>query len=257
MTFYGVGDTADLERIGDALKIIGEIYGKHGRTTYFGDNLVALQRVLAFSRDERFRAAYDANAGTEGISKMWRLHTYCWAARSALSVPGDFVECGVYKGFYAAVLIDYLRFETRGIDFYLYDTFEGLVEEWSREEEREVVNPHFEWEGTHEFVVSRFASYPNVHVVKGVVPDVLDRRAPERIAFLHLDLNAALAETAALDKLVGRISDGGIVLMDDYGRQENLGLHRSLDNWWRTHGQSVLELPSGQGMVIVRENPAR
>ena len=96
-----------------------------------------------------------------------------------------------------------------------------------------------------------------MHVVKGTVPDSLDRCAPDRIAFLHLDLNAALAETAALDKLAGRISDGGIVLMDDYGRQENLELHRSLNDWWRRHGHSVLELPSGQGMVIVRENPAR
>ncbi len=257
MTFYGVGDTADLDRIADALKVIDDIYHKYGRSTFFGDNLVALQRVLSFAHDERFRAAYDANAGDENTSKMWRVHTYCWAARSALSVPGDFVECGVYKGFYAGVLTDYLAFRTRAKEFYLYDTFEGLVEEWSEESERDSVNPHFDWVGTHEAVVSRFAPYPNVHVVKGVVPDVLEQQAPEHIAFLHLDLNAALAEVAALDKLAERLSDGAIVLMDDYGRQDNLALHRALNDWWRTHGYEVLELPTGQGLVIIREQPQR
>ncbi len=54
------------------------------------------------------------------------------------------------------------------------------------------------------------------------MPDFLECQAPERIAFLPLELNAAKAETAALAELAARISEGGIVLMDDYGRQKNV-----------------------------------
>jgi hypothetical protein len=100
-------------------------------------------------------------------------------------------------------------------------------------------------------VAARFAGYANVRVIKGVVPTALDS-APARIAFLHLDMNAAAAETAALDRLFQRIAPGGLVLMDDYGRFEQRELHAALKNWMTEAGYGVLELPTGQGLVVKR-----
>ncbi len=76
-------------------------------------------------------------------------------------------------------------------------------------------------------MVARFAGYANVRVIKGVVPIALEG-APARIAFLHLDMNAAAAETAALDRLFRRIVPGGFGLMDDYGRFEQRELPAAL-----------------------------
>jgi O-methyltransferase len=252
MAFYGL-PRADLEKVYDAIIEVGTLYRDNDRFFYASDNMIALMRCASFAKEERFRTAFLGN-DTNGDEdhKMWRLHTYCWAARSALSLPGDFVECGVYKGFYAAVLTQYLDFEGIEKDFYLYDTFAGLPAEWSTPEERNIVEAGYDWDGTYQAVIDRFAKYRNVHVVKGVVPDVLAEKAPERIAFLHLDMNAAAAETAALDHLFERICDGGMVLMDDYGREENENLHNALQNWWRARGHTVLELPTGQGLAIKR-----
>ena len=95
----------------------------------------------------------------------------------------------------------------------------------------------------------RFTAYPNVTVTRGVVLDVLGEGLPEAIAFLHLDMNAA-AEVGGLDALFSCVSEGGIVLMDDYSRAEPQGLHDRLRDWMAAHGHPALELPTGQGLVI-------
>ena len=38
--------------------------------------------------------------------------------------------------------------------------------------------------------VERFRSSKNIEVVRGVLPDTLDDKCPDKIAYLHVDLNA-------------------------------------------------------------------
>jgi hypothetical protein len=99
-----------------------------------GDNLVALGRAMSFSDDKPFMTAYEAQKPDfKDEQKLWRIHTYCWAARSALSVAGDFVECGVFRGLYSAIMTAYLEFNRQAKRLTLYDTFTGLAEAYSRE----------------------------------------------------------------------------------------------------------------------------
>ena len=51
---------------------------------------------------------------------------------------------------------------------------------------------------------------------RGRIPAVFAGNAPERIAWLHVDLNDAAGETAALDALFDRVVPAGIVILDDY-----------------------------------------
>ena len=41
--------------------------------------------------------------------------------------------------------------------------------------------------------------------------------------------------------------------MDDYGRRENSELHYALNTWMTAHAHPILELPTGQGLVIKRK----
>lgn len=254
MTFYGPGNYDDTVRVHELADEIGSLYKKSDRARYIGDNMIALLRNMAFASDEAFMAAFNDNR-REKIDefKLWRLHTYCWAGRSALNLPGDFVECGVFHGFYSAVLMQYLDFAAIDKRMYLFDTFAGLSEEYSTDRERQGVGDAYDLdESWVDGVRKRFEPYPNVVVRKGVVPDVLLEESPEHIALLHLDMNAGAAEIGALEVLFERMTPGGIVLMDDYGRCENHELHVVLDKWMEGHGHPVLELPTGQGLVIKR-----
>lgn len=256
MPIYGPSKEEDLLAVWRHAKGIQDIYNNYKMPNFVSDNMIALNRSLSFVHDKKFFDTFkEAAADDLDFAKLWRLHVYCWAGRSALSVAGDFVECGVYKGFYSAVLVRYLSFAACRRQMYLYDTFDGLPEGQSSARERELTNPYYEWDGTYEDVDARFAEFPNVHVIKGTVPDILNERAPERIALLHLDMNAAAAETATLDHLFDRVSDGGIILMDDYGRCDLPGLFAALYHWMQNRGYAVLELPTGQGMVIKRDRP--
>ncbi len=48
------------------------------------------------------------------------------------------------------------------------------------------------------------------------------------------------------------MTPGGIVLMDDFGRVENRELHLMLLEWMKRRDYDILELPTGQGLVIKR-----
>ena len=144
-----------------------------------------------------------------------------------------------------------IGWEKVGKHLWLYDTFRGLAVAQSTSQERAGVQAIYERDTNEDAVRTMFEPYRNVTIVKGVVPDSL-AEGPDRIAFLHLDMNAAKAEIGALDTLRERLAIGAIVLMDDYARLELQGLHEALKSWFRTHDHEPLELPTGQGLVVWR-----
>ena len=168
MSFYGPAVGDDLNKVYGHLEEVRLLYDKAGHQYFFGDNMVALSRNMAFARDGRFASAFNDNVRNRVDEfKFWRLHTYCWAGRTALALPGDFVECGVFEGFYSAVLLQYLEFATIDKRLFLYDTFTGLSEDYSTEQERSTVGYGLkepsEW---YDEVRGRFAPYPNVEVIR-------------------------------------------------------------------------------------------
>ena len=101
-------------------------------------------------------------------------------------------------------------------------------------------------------VRARFRRWHNVVVTQGKVPQVLAAGVPDQIAFLHIDMNNAEAERGALEVLFELVSAGGIIVLDDYGWTGYRAQKDSADDFMRLHGLSILELPTGQGLVVKR-----
>jgi O-methyltransferase len=99
-------------------------------------------------------------------------------------------------------------------------------------------------------VKAKFADSPNVHVIQGKVPDSFAIAVPEKISLIHLDMNNADAEVGALEVLFDRLVPGGILILDDYGWLYYRAQKLAEDTWLGKRGYQVLELPTGQGMVI-------
>jgi O-methyltransferase len=155
----------------------------------------------------------------------------------------------VYKGFCSAFLADYLNFSAIAKSYYLYDTFAGIPEGFDTEA---TGHPSLAEPGLYESVRDRFALYPNVHVVRGVVPETLHEIGPEKIAFLHLDMNSSKSEIAALEVLFDRVSPGGIIVFDDYGWSAYRAQQIVEDKFVQDRGYRILELPTGQGLLFKR-----
>jgi Methyltransferase domain len=193
-----------------------------------------------FMDDERFLRAYQraVKAGGFDYGIRWRTHAILWAAQLGARLEGAFVECGTGKGFMASAICDYLDWRER--PFYLYDTFEPAREER--------VQPFYA-DGT-QAVRENFSEWPGVELVVGRVPDTL--LDTEHVAFLHVDLNDAQAEHAAVRHFWPRLVAGAPVIFDDYGRigyeQERASARQIASEL----GFEVLALPTGQGVALKR-----
>jgi hypothetical protein len=246
MMFYGRFPNGDEDRkfLQTAIQRFRQIF----TSVYADDNVMLFNRSMGFRRDAKLMQAIKDNANRrQEESLLLRINTLIWAVKQALSVEGDFVECGVFRGFCASVVADYLDFATLDREFFLYDTFEGIPPEFDSENHD---RPVLREEGLHESVVKRFAKYPNVRVVKGLVPYSFEEASPKKIAFLHVDMNSSKSEIAALEGLFDRVAKGGVILFDDYGWTGYEAQQLAEEAWLKERGQNILELPSGQALVV-------
>jgi hypothetical protein len=214
-----------------------------------------------FQDDPAFRAAYArgvrASAGADPHME-WRVHVALWAAGTAARLAGDFVECGVNAGFVSSAIMQRLDWAKTGKRFYLIDTFSGpVLAQYSPEElqqGRGRVAEEALAKGAYvtdlERVRANYAEWPNVQIVQGEVPGVLRSAGIARVAFLHVDMNCAYAERAALEYFWDRLAPGGMVLFDDYAYFGNDALTATIDSAAASLGAEVLSLPTGQGLIV-------
>jgi len=190
-----------------------------------------------FDLEPEFLELYAPCAGRTmtSIERMYALYKamrYLIDAR----VPGDLVECGVWRGgsvmLMAATL---LRFGTSNRVIWLYDTFDGMtppsvedVQEMSGRPASEILAEHERslddpfWGVAPRAHVEdnlRRTGYPmeRLRLVEGNVLTTIPEEAPERIALLRLDTDWYRSTSHELHHLYPRLTRGGVLLVDDYG----------------------------------------
>jgi len=212
-----------------------------------------------FMRDEKFCRAYERGCRTGSDDKWhWRVHIGLWAAFSASKLEGDFVECGVNRGFMSSAIMEYLDWNSLNRTFYLLDTFEGPDLRFVSDEDRQcgaILKYEQFWESGYyirgvESVKENFSQWKNVRIIKGSVPETLHRVETERVAFLHLDMNCSPPEVATLNFFWDRMTPGAIVLLDDYAYIGYESQKHAMDILAREKGVMIAALPTGQGLLI-------
>ncbi len=230
------------------------------RTHYSHDGLHSLHHPR-FLADPAFQAAYARGvAAGHGHNPQihWRLHIALWAARQALAIPGDFVECGVNAGFVSSAILQTLAWAPPQRRFFLIDTFAGPAFNQYSPAEKAAGRPDLAHaslaSGAYVTDLTRvqanFAAWPQTRIVPGTVPDILPSIDSTQIAFVHIDMNCALPESEAFAHFWPRLSPGGIILFDDYvyyGHQANTA---ALDEVAARLDLEILALPTGQGLVL-------
>lgn len=150
------------------------------------------------------------------------------------SIPGDFVECGVWRGGSAmAAAFSFLRHGSIDRKLYLFDTFEGMSS--PAEIDREIATGEaastllattnrdsLVWafspiDNVRRNVLS--TTYPAEQFVfaKGRVEDTIPDAAPDVISILRLDTDWYESTRHELEHLFPLLSVGGVLIIDDYG----------------------------------------
>jgi hypothetical protein len=225
-------------------------------TVYSADGLRTVHNH-DFLRDPAFARAYARGvaAAREDYDWQWRVHIGLWAAASAARLDGDFVECGVNRGFLSSAIMELLDWDTLGKVFWLLDTFAGVDETILPPAEQHHVQRRPKRAGSDyvegiDSVVSNFAAWKNVRIIVGSVPSTLEQIEAETVAYLHLDMNSSTPEVAALDALWPRLTPGAVVLLDDWGYEGFEPQHEAMSAFARDHRLPIASLPTGQGLLL-------
>lgn len=220
---------------------------------YEGDGLYT-EHAQPFVDDGKFQHAYARGMQAAGYyyDIQWRVHTMLWAASICLVVEGAFVECGTGRGVMASAICEYTGWTSR--TFYLFDTFLPHMPDESGAQYGTSCPCYAISEGS---TAKNFAEWPGVQLVPGRVPDTLASVNVEKVAFLHVDMNHPDPEEAALRWFWPKLSDGAMVVYDDYGFPGYETSRERADEVAEDLGFRILALPTGQGLAIKRSDPGR
>lgn len=235
----------DKDKFQAGLQMLRESLFDGGKTLFSADNMILWNRNLSFLRDPFFlEPLHDDSLSIEEKSSVWRRYILLYFAELATHLTGDFLELGCYQGRTALDVLRKLDLTALGKRYYLYDLFE-----WREGDGHSHLAAH-DTPDMYAQVLKRFAPYPCVQVVKGRVPESFAQGFPDRIAFAHIDMNHWVPEAAALEAVLPRLEPRGAIVFDDYGWWGYSAQKASLDPIAARHGLKILELPTGQGLLI-------
>ncbi len=186
----------------------------------------------------------------------------CWALYNSVQyiiknkIPGDFVECGVWKGGSAMLMaLVLLRDEGAERDIWLYDTFAGMAEpaagdflfqtgdsagvKWKKEQAGDANKWCY---ASLEEVKQNMdlSGYPRDRLVyvKGMIEQEAARNRPESIALLRLDTDWYESTKHEMVYLFPRLEKRGVLIVDDYGHWA--GCRKAVDEYISEHNVSIL-----------------
>ena len=192
-----------------------------------------------------FREAYDGVEPYTVVSGD-RCQVLYRLASQALSVGGDFAECGVYRGGTALLLSRVL--EGQGKTLHLFDSFEGLP---APDPERDPDLEQGVFRATSARAVEALLggfSGP-LRIQEGWIPSTFDGLGDGRFAFVHVDVDLYRSTLDCLEYFYPRLSAGGIAVFDDYGFPAARGEKRAVDEFFAGLPEAPLALPTGQAIV--------
>lgn len=150
------------------------------------------------------------------------------------SIPGDFVECGVWRGgssMMAGGAFKALGDTTRHL--HLYDTYDGMPEPTAHDKDfgdkpaaqalQEAGGETFSelYRATLDEVQRNVSAieYPSAqtHYIVGRVEETLQHSVPKQISILRLDTDWYESTYCELTTLFPQLVPGGVLIIDDYG----------------------------------------
>lgn len=225
-------------------------------------------RKTCESIKEKFEFNPDTGITSENIDDLkWRHWVEIFSVHYALEFikipkndarhPLNFVECGVADGITSYFLLKELDSYKNNITYnlHLYDSWEPMREDHLVPSEFKNIGAYknSDFERTKKNL-SDFLN--NIVIHKGFIPESLTSapQSPEdSIVYLHIDLNSSMPTLAALDFFYPKMTQGGVILFDDYGWKEYRDTKETIDKFFSSKSGILLKMPTGQGLFLVNK----
>lgn len=181
---------------------------------------------------------------------------------STLHLPGDVIECGVYRGGSLLRLSRTVAQHAPEKKVIGYDSFEGFPEGLVGRVDLGFMR--FLWRVRKKFRMCadtperlrRIFTLFEVdgEIVKGRFSDTLDRSKSVPICFIHLDVDIYASYMECLIRLYGSLVPGGVVVFDDYNSPKWPGARKAVDEFFASRPETVQYCHDrGEGCWYVRK----
>ncbi len=184
-------------------------------------------------------------------------------------IPGDFVECGVWRGGQTMIMAQVLlRANDTSRKIYLYDTYTGMTEPdvmdvhigndepasvtWSKEQQV----GHNDWcyaprQDVEKNLISTGYPAEKLVFVEGMVEDTIPSVLPEKIALLRLDTDWYASTYHEMVHAFPRLQEKGVLVVDDYGTWA--GSRKAIDQYLEEqHMPLLLNKVGKSGRVAIK-----
>ena|SRR5208282_1821378 len=154
-------------------------------------------------------------------------------------IPGDVIECGVYRGGTAAILGRTATHSKMGRTVWLFDSFRGMPPTTDADG-----NEAREWVGklvaapeeVRALLARAGADLDKVKIVPGLFQDTFPALRIEKVALLNLDCDWYESVKLCLEKFYDAVVSRGFVSLDDYGYWK--GCRLAVDGFFAERGLS-------------------
>lgn len=182
-------------------------------------------------------------------------------------VPGDVVECGVWRGgSMMAVALALMAHRDTSRSLYLFDTFEGMPAPAQNDKRydgrsaqsdfEEIARGNGQWcyasiEDVRENIYSTGYPKDKIHFVKGKVEETIPGVLPSHLCLLRLDTDWYESTKHELKHLFPLLDSRGILIVDDYGYWQ--GARQAVDEYFQERKAAIyLHRIDSTGRALVK-----
>jgi|NGEPerStandDraft_6_1074524.scaffolds.fasta_scaffold178746_1 O-methyltransferase len=220
-----------------ALWIIAEVLCPEFRMRYNNINWMTDE---SFNRYLRFVEKPESiNSG-----RRWMVYQLL---RLTKNTPGDTAECGAYRGASSYLICSFIEHATLPKIHHVFDSFEGLSQpvgldgaHWRKNDLRADATD----------AKKTLERFRKVEFYKGWIPDRFPEVADRHFSFVHIDVDIYEPTRDSMAFFYPRLSDGGIILCDDYGFKSCPGATKAVDDFLRDKPEKMVALSDGGGFMI-------
>lgn len=162
-------------------------------------------------------------------------------------VPGDTAECGVYTGASSYLICQANAQASLPREHLLFDSFEGLSdprpedgEHWTRGD----LACHMDR------VRENLSRFDHLQFHQGWIPNEFHHAEHRRFAFVHVDVDLYEPTRDSFEFFYPRMSDGGILVCDDYMYNNCPGATKACDEFLADKPEKMIALCCGGGYMI-------
>lgn len=198
---------------------------------------------------------------TSHLTRLPKMLAHYEIYKSILNLPGQIVECGVFKG---TSLIRFCTFREvlespfsrKIIGFDIFGKFPkkgdvddvAFIEKFERDAGDGISVTELKQVFSHK-------GFENYELVKGdiigTVPDYADAHPELKIALLHIDVDVYEPSMVVLQHLYDRVVKGGVIIFDDYGTVA--GETKAIDEFFSNQNIEVEKLPISHIPAFIRK----